>query len=138
MVEPSNPDWLGQWQALARQYSNAWQDLARSAPVAAAPAAAAPGFDAWSRLFPAHGAQDATIERMVESARGYAAFLQSTLGALGSAQAAPAWSEAVLRGFSPDAATQAAAARPSRTSHLDRPSSRGAPATSALPRRTCA
>lgn len=108
MGEPSNSDWLGQWQAFARQYSNAWQDLARNATATAAPAATPPGFEAWSRMFPAQGAQAETVERLVESARGYASFLQSTLGALGGAQGAPAWSEAVLRGFSPDAATQAA------------------------------
>ena len=108
MGEPSNSDWLGQWQAFARQYSNAWQDLARNATATAAPAAAPPGFEAWSRMFPAQGAQAETVERLVESARGYASFLQSTLGALAGAQGAPAWSEAVLRGFSPDAATQAA------------------------------
>lgn len=108
MGEPSNSDWLGQWQAFARQYSNAWQDLARNATATAAPAPTPPGFEAWSRMFPAQGAQAETVERLVESARGYAAFLQSTLGALAGAQGAPAWSEAVLRGFSPDAATQAA------------------------------
>lgn len=112
MGEPSNPDWLGQWQAFARQYSNAWQELARGAAPAAAPVGAVPGFEAWSRLFPAHGVQGETVERMVESARGYASFLQSALGALAGADGTPAWGEAVLRGFSPDAAGAAAFAPP--------------------------
>lgn len=108
MGEPSNSDWLGQWQAFARQYSNAWQELARGAAPPAAPAGMVPGSEAWSRLFPAHGAQGETLDRMVESARGYASFLQSALGALGGADGASAWSDAVLRGFSPDAPAAAA------------------------------
>lgn len=108
MVEPSNSDWMGQWQAFARQYSDAWQELARGATPAPALAPAMPGFEAWARMFPGHGAQGETIERMAESARGYASFLQSTLGALSGQSGAPAWGGAVLRGFAPDAATTAA------------------------------
>ncbi|MCE7959343.1 MAG: hypothetical protein DYH06_15605 [Acidobacteria bacterium ACB2] len=46
---------------------------------------AVPGIDAWSRMFSAAGAQGVqgeTVERLADSARGYAAFLQSALGAL--------------------------------------------------------
>ena len=108
MVEPSNSDWLGQWQAFARQYSNAWQELARGATPAPAPAPVVPGFEAWARLFPAQGAPGETIERLAESARGYASFLQSTLGAVSGQAGAPAWGATVLRGFAPDVATKAA------------------------------
>jgi hypothetical protein len=114
--DPSHSDWLGQWQAFARQYSNAWQDLARGAGPSMGPAAdAVPGIDAWSRLFSAAGAQGVqgeTVERLADSARGYAAFLQSALGALGGANGMPAWGDAVLRSFSPEATGAASTSPP--------------------------
>ena len=106
MGDPSHSDWLGQWQAFARQYSNAWQDLARGAGPSTGPSASVPGLDAWSRMFSAqgvHGVQGETVERLADSARGYAAFLQSALSALGGAHGTPAWGDAVLRSFAPEA-----------------------------------
>ncbi|RYD16641.1 MAG: class III poly(R)-hydroxyalkanoic acid synthase subunit PhaE [Lysobacteraceae bacterium] len=115
MGDPSHSDWLGQWQAFARQYSNAWQDLARGAGPSMAPAAAVPGIDAWTRMFSAQGAQGVqgeTVERLADSARSYAAFLQSALDALGGANGTPAWGDAMLRSFSPEATGAASFAPP--------------------------
>lgn len=103
MVELPNADWMNQWQALSRQYLNAWQDAAqggaRSAPDASAPLRE--GFEQWSRLFAPTGTQSETIERVVDSARRYAAFLQSAIGAVGmNANGASApWGEAMRQAF---------------------------------------
>ena len=96
---------LDQWQALARQYSNAWGELARGANEPAAMAAdLAHGFEQWSRLFSAgSGPQGESIERMLDGAKRYAAFAQSILGAMGNQPGtAPDWGAAVLRGMAPD------------------------------------
>jgi class III poly(R)-hydroxyalkanoic acid synthase PhaE subunit len=101
--ELPNADWMNQWQALSRQYLNAWQDAAqggaRSAPDATAPLRQ--GFEQWSRLFAPAGTQSETIERVVDSARRYAAFLQSAIGAVGmNAQGTgQPWADAMRQAF---------------------------------------
>lgn len=103
MGQSPNPDWLNQWQGLSRNVLNAWQDIARQAG-AAPPAPASPwheGFEQWARLFASGGgAQSETIERIIDSAKGYAAFMQSVLAAAANAGGGgPAWSETLRSGF---------------------------------------
>lgn len=104
MVELPNADWMNQWQALSRQYLNAWQEAAqggaRSAPDPTAPLRE--GFEQWSRLFAPTGTQSETIERVVDSARRYAAFLQSAVGAVGMGAngGSQPWGEAMRQAFS--------------------------------------
>ncbi len=100
MGESPNPDWMNQWQALARRYVDAWQDAARGdAPTFAAPSPQQ-GFEQWSRMFAGGGAQGETIERVIDSAKGYGAFLQAMLGATAApGSATPAWNEAMRSAF---------------------------------------
>jgi hypothetical protein len=106
MGQSPNPDWLNPWQGFSRNMMNAWQDLARQAGVAAPPPPSAPsslwpdGFEQWARLFASGGgAQSETIERIIDSAKGYAAFMQSALAAAANqGTAAPAWGEAFRSG----------------------------------------
>lgn len=103
MGHSPNPDWLSQWQGLSRNVLNAWQDMARQA--GAAPPAQTPpwheGFEQWARLFASGGGtQGETIERIIDSAKGYAAFMQSALAAAANAgSAGPGWSEMFRSGF---------------------------------------
>lgn len=99
-------DWLKDWQALQRQYLNAWSDLSAKASPAAPPPAmpfgmpfagmtgAAPAFgtppawheglEQWARLFAGSGSkQSETAERMLASAQSYVSMIQSMFGAAG-------------------------------------------------------
>jgi len=101
--ESPNPDWMNQWQALARQYTNAWQDASRGA-AGAQPSAAAPmeGFEQWSRLFSSGaGGQGETIERLIDSTKRYATYMQSLLAvATANAQGSNVpWGNAFAQGF---------------------------------------
>ena len=81
---PKN-EWMDQWQALSRQYWNAWQDLTREAGSAAGRDPAAmpwhEGFEQWSRMFAGAGKQSETIERVLASAKSFTAFAQSMIAA---------------------------------------------------------
>lgn len=96
--ESQNPDWVTQWQALARPYMDAWKNAAQGgAPAPAAPPSLQDGFEQWARLFSTGGGQSETIERVIDSAKNYATFMQSTLASMANAQngALPSWSDAM-------------------------------------------
>lgn len=102
---PKN-EWMDQWQAMSRQYWNAWQDLSREAgmPGARDPASVPwhEGFEQWSRMFGANpgGSQSETVERVLASAKSFTAFAQSMIAAAtGAGGATPNWSEAMRQGF---------------------------------------
>ncbi|MEP7097337.1 MAG: class III poly(R)-hydroxyalkanoic acid synthase subunit PhaE [Dokdonella sp.] len=102
MADTPNPDWMNQWQALARQYANNWQNAAQSVPAASQAHSATPGFEQWSQLM-ARGpsSQGETIERLVGSAKSYAAYMQSLFA---TASANPQgsnlpWGNAFAQGF---------------------------------------
>lgn len=98
MGESPNSDWITQWQALARPYLSAWQNLPQGGAAAAAPSSLQEGFEQWARLFASGGgSQGETIDRMVDSAKGYAAFMQSMLGTMANAPngALGSWSDAL-------------------------------------------
>lgn len=88
---------MSQWQGLARNYFDAWQEMARHAtgqPPALPNLPWHEGFEQWSRMFSAGGgAQNETIERIVDSAKTYATFMQSALSAATSGQGAAPWAE---------------------------------------------
>jgi hypothetical protein len=102
MGQSPNPDWMNQWQDLSRNYLNAWQTMSRN-PAQMPGAAASPwheGFEQWSRLFTSGGgAQNETIDRVIDSAKGYATFMQSLLGAAGGGTGMPPWNELFRSGF---------------------------------------
>ena len=87
MNMPKN-EWMDQWQAMSRQYWNAWQDLSREAGASAGrDPASTPwheGFEQWSRMFAGAGKQGDTIERVLASAKSFTAFMQSMLAAAAS------------------------------------------------------
>ncbi len=100
---PKN-EWMDQWQALSRQYWNAWQDMTREAAgsTAANNPAGVPwheGFEQWSRMFGGAGKQSETVERVLASARSFTAFAQSMIAAAASGGGAPNWTEALRDGF---------------------------------------
>lgn len=115
MGQSPNPDWMNQWQDLSRNYLNAWQTMSRN-PVAMPGVAASPwpdGFEQWSRLFTSGGgAQNETIDRVIDSAKGYAAFMQSLLGAAGHGGGMPPWTELFRSGFGIPGADAAAFEHP--------------------------
>jgi class III poly(R)-hydroxyalkanoic acid synthase PhaE subunit len=102
VADSPNSDWMNQWQAMSRQYLSAWQEAARNGANAQAPSAAPmwpQGLDQAARLFTAGGSQGETIERLVDSAKAYATFMQSMLATSMQGGAAPNWSDALRQGF---------------------------------------
>ncbi len=120
----SSNDWVKDWEALQRQYLNAWSELAQKAPFAsAAPspfAAPAPGaipgmppwhegLEQWSRLFASASTQGDTVSRLVDSGKAYIAMIKGMLGAgasgaaTGGATSAQSWFDAMRGGFTPQA-----------------------------------
>ena len=83
MTDRPKNEWMDQWQTLSRQYWNAWQDLTREAGAAAGSDPAAKpwheGFEQWARMFAGPGKQSETIERVLASAKGFTAFVQSEI-----------------------------------------------------------
>lgn len=77
----SGQDWASDWQALQRQYWNAWTDLTR-AQASETPDASTPwheGLEQWSRMFGNAGKQSEAAERLMSSAKNYLSLIQSML-----------------------------------------------------------
>lgn len=85
--------WLKDWDALGKQFWNAWTESARGGFNAEAGAVPLhPGFDLWAQLFagqsPQHGEM---VERMLASGKQFAALMESALKQMGGqSQAKPA------------------------------------------------
>ena len=105
MSDTKSHDWSKDWEALQRQYWNAWTDLTRS-QAGGAPDASTPwheGLEQWSRMFGHAGKQSEAAERLMASAKSYLGLMQSMLsfaagkdaGALGM----PSWLEALRGGM---------------------------------------
>ncbi|MEO5626122.1 MAG: class III poly(R)-hydroxyalkanoic acid synthase subunit PhaE, partial [Dokdonella sp.] len=103
MADSPNPDWMNQWQSMSRQYLNAWQEMSRNGALGqaspVAPTWPPQGFDQATRTFTGGGGQGETIERLVDSAKTYASFMQSMLATSMQGGAAPNWSDALRQGF---------------------------------------
>jgi len=105
MSEKNTQDWMKDWQALQKQYWTAWSDATRQA-AGQPPAPATPwheGLEQWSRMFGGAGQQSETAERLLGSAKGYVALMQSMLAAATQRGDAggpmQAWSDALRNGF---------------------------------------
>lgn len=103
MVDSSIPDWMKQWQALSQQSVNAWTEVARDA-MNQAGKGRVDGFEQWSRAFaagPGTGGQAETIERLVDGAKNYVAFMQSLIAAAGANAPGgmPSWGDALRQAF---------------------------------------
>ncbi|HKZ12095.1 MAG TPA: class III poly(R)-hydroxyalkanoic acid synthase subunit PhaE [Rhodanobacteraceae bacterium] len=100
---------LDEWQALSRQYWNAWTEATRNAFGTASATTTAgkmpwhEGLEQWSRMFDAgkaQGAQNEVVERLLAGARSYFALLQSLAEKGAKGEADPqAWSDAVRQSF---------------------------------------
>ena len=82
MMNPPKNEWMDQWQALSRQYWNAWQDLTREAGRRAGrDPPATPwheGFEQWSRMFGGRAASRARRSSACSPARkSFSALMQS-------------------------------------------------------------
>ena len=98
-------DWSKDWQALQRQYWNAWTDLTRN-QAGATPDASTPwheGLEQWARMFGNGGKQSEATERLMASAKGYLTLMQSMLsfaaGKDASSAAMPSWLDAMRGGM---------------------------------------
>lgn len=102
MNMPKN-EWMDQWQAMSRQYWNAWQDLSREAGASAGKDPASTpwheGFEQWSRMFAGAGKQGDTIERVLASAKSFTAFMQSMLAAATAGGTATNFADALRNGL---------------------------------------
>jgi class III poly(R)-hydroxyalkanoic acid synthase PhaE subunit len=103
MTNAPKNEWMDQWQAMSRQYWNAWQDLTREAGAASGrDPSATPwheGFEQWSRMFAGSGKQGETIERVLASAKSFTAFMQSMLQAATAGGTATNFTDALRNGF---------------------------------------
>jgi class III poly(R)-hydroxyalkanoic acid synthase PhaE subunit len=103
MINMPKNEWMDQWQALSRQYWNAWQDVSREAGASAGKDPSATpwheGFEQWSRMFAGSGKQGDTIERVLASAKSFTAFMQSMLAAATAGGSATNFTEALRNGF---------------------------------------
>ena len=102
----STQDWMKDWQSLQKQYWNAWSDATRAVKPGM-PDPATPwheGFEQWARLFGDSGKQNETLDRLMASAKGYSALMQSMVSAAAGKPdgegAAKAWTDAMRQGFS--------------------------------------
>ena len=84
MSDKKSPqDWMKDWQALQKQYWNAWSDATKQS-VGQPPSPAMPwheGLEQWSRMFAGSGKQSETAERLMGSAKNYVALMQSMVAA---------------------------------------------------------
>jgi class III poly(R)-hydroxyalkanoic acid synthase PhaE subunit len=102
----STQDWMKDWQSMQKQYWNAWSDATRAVKPQM-PDPSTPwheGFEQWARLFGDSGKQNETLDRLMASAKGYSALMQSMVSAAagqpGGESANKAWTDAMRQGFS--------------------------------------
>jgi len=115
----STPEWPNDWQALQRQYWNAWTDLTRAQTAGATPETATPwheGLEQWSRMFGSAGKQSDAAERLMSGAKSYLTLMQSMLSFAAGKDAGgvnvPSWLEAMRGGMSMPGFGAATAAMP--------------------------
>lgn len=106
MSDKKSPqDWSNDWQAMQRQYWNAWSDATRSNMVQVPPASTPwhEGIEQWSQMYGGSGKQSDATERVLGSAKAYVGMMQSLLstatGKNADGQAFQTWIEAMRNGF---------------------------------------
>ena len=73
-------DWRKDWEALGKQYWEAWTEGARSAVKGGDPTAMHEGFEQWSRMFaPKTEGQSEVVERMLKGTRQFMDMVQGVL-----------------------------------------------------------
>ncbi|HEY0179732.1 MAG TPA: class III poly(R)-hydroxyalkanoic acid synthase subunit PhaE [Dokdonella sp.] len=105
MGESPNFDWIEPWKALSRRYATAWQAFAggeASGAPASAPWSAGAGGGPWTQWLTPGAPPSDTLDRFVDGAKNYLAFLQmmaAMLGAGAPAADAGGWGDALRRMF---------------------------------------
>jgi class III poly(R)-hydroxyalkanoic acid synthase PhaE subunit len=72
--------WLPDWQAMQKQFFDAWTEAARKGAAPDFPVHE--GFDAWLKLFGQRDSQSEVLERVIESGKQFAEFMQGVIGQL--------------------------------------------------------
>jgi class III poly(R)-hydroxyalkanoic acid synthase PhaE subunit len=73
-------DWRKDWEALGKQYWEAWTEGARTAVKGGDPSALHEGFEQWSRLFaPRSEGQSEVVERMLKGTRQFMSMVQGAI-----------------------------------------------------------
>src|SRR5436189_5924955 len=78
----AHQDWRRDWEALGKQYWQAWTEGARAAAKGGDPGALHEGFEQWSRLFaPKSESQSDVVERMLAGTRQFMSMVQGAMPA---------------------------------------------------------
>jgi class III poly(R)-hydroxyalkanoic acid synthase PhaE subunit len=72
--------WLPDWQAMQKQFFNAWTEAARKGAAPDFPVHE--GFDAWLKLFGQRDSNNEVLERVIDSGKQFAEFMQGVIGQL--------------------------------------------------------
>jgi class III poly(R)-hydroxyalkanoic acid synthase PhaE subunit len=72
--------WLPDWQAMQKQFFNAWTDAARKGAAPDFPVHE--GFDAWLKLFGQRDTNNEVLDRVIGSGKQFADFMQGVIGQL--------------------------------------------------------
>lgn len=106
MARAPGADWIQGWDALSRQYWNAWRELSQQTAAENSGSTLDPpwheGLEQWARMFSSGGAQTQTVERLLANARNYTTFMQSmieTATAKGGDGNAAEWTDALRKSF---------------------------------------
>jgi len=101
----SPQDWTKDWQAMQSQYWNVWSDATRGV-AGGVPEMGKPwheGLEQWARMFSDSGKQSETLDRLMASAKGYTALMQSMVSAAAGKpfgeNPTQAWADALRQGF---------------------------------------
>lgn len=79
MSDPKSA-WLPDWQAMQKQFFNAWTDAARKGAAPDFPVHE--GFDAWLKLFGQRDSNNEVLDRVIGSGKQFAEFMQGVIGQL--------------------------------------------------------
>ena len=72
--------WMPDWQAMQKQFFNAWTDAARGGATPSMPVHQ--GFDVWLKLFNGRDSGNEVLDKVVGSAKQFADFMQGVIGQL--------------------------------------------------------
>ena len=100
----SNPAWMKDWQALQKQFLNAWTSAAEQAGVTPQ-VPLHQGFDVWAKLFGGKETGNDMLDRVLASSRQFIEFMQGTVAQLGGTNAQAGWAKSLGDAFGGFSAT---------------------------------
>jgi class III poly(R)-hydroxyalkanoic acid synthase PhaE subunit len=101
----SNPAWMKDWQALQKQFLNAWTNAAEQAGVTPQ-VPIHQGFDVWAKLFGGQETGNEMLDRVMASSRQFMEFMQGTVSQLGGKTPQAGWAQALGDAFGGFSATR--------------------------------